>query len=70
MVRRILTAVVLFVSTTTVSRAAAQRPHFGLHGGYNTDFNQGLVGAQIHMPLTPRSSCILRSTIISSTPGR
>jgi len=53
MVRRILTAVVLFVSTTTVSRAAAQRPHFGLHGGYNTDFNEGLVGAQIHMPLTP-----------------
>ena len=52
MIRRILMAVVLFVSAAAVSRAAAQRSHFGLHGGYNFDLNEGLVGAQIHMPLT------------------
>jgi len=52
MMRRILTAVVLLASAAAVSRAAAQRSHFGLHGGYNFDFNEGLIGAQIHMPLT------------------
>ncbi len=52
MMRRILTAVVLLASAAAVSRAAAQRSHFGLHGGYNVDLNEGLVGAQIHMPLT------------------
>ncbi len=52
MMRRILTAVVLLASAAVVSRAAAQRSHFGLHGGYNFDLDEGLVGAQIHMPLT------------------
>lgn len=52
MMRRILTAVVLLASAAAVSRAAAQRSHFGLHGGYNFDFNEGLIGAQIHMPLS------------------
>jgi hypothetical protein len=52
MMRRILTAVVLLASAAAVSRAAAQRSHFGLHGGYNFDINEGLIGAQIHMPLS------------------
>ncbi len=52
MMRRILTAVVLLTGAAVVSRAAAQRSHFGLHGGYNFDFNEALIGAQIHMPLT------------------
>jgi len=53
MMRRILTAVALLVCTVGVTRAAAQRSHFGLHGGYNFDIEEGLIGAQIHMPLTP-----------------
>ncbi|HEV8305345.1 MAG TPA: hypothetical protein VGQ25_10310 [Gemmatimonadales bacterium] len=54
LMRRIaLTAVVLLVCAGGVSRAAAQRSHFGLHGGYNFDLEEGLIGAQIHMPLTP-----------------
>ncbi len=52
MMRRILTAVVLLTSAAAVSRAAAQRSHFGLHAGYNFDLDEGLIGAQIHMPLT------------------
>ena len=52
MMRRIVTAVVLLASAAAVSRAAAQRSHFGLHGGYNFDINEGLIGAQIHMPLS------------------
>jgi hypothetical protein len=52
MMRRILTAVVLLTWAAGVSRAAAQRSHFGVHGGYNFDLNEGLVGAQLHMPLT------------------
>jgi hypothetical protein len=51
--RRIaLTATVLLGSVLSARRADAQRSHFGLHGGYNFDLNEGLVGAQIHMPLT------------------
>ena len=53
MMRRILTAVVLLTSAAAVSRAAAQRSNFGLHAGYNFDLDEGLIGAQIHMPLTP-----------------
>jgi hypothetical protein len=53
MMRRILTAVVLLVCAAGVSRAAAQRSHFGVHGGYNFDLSEGLIGAQLHMPLTP-----------------
>jgi len=53
MMRRILTAVALLVCAVGVTRAAAQRSHFGLHGGYNFDIEEGLIGAQIHMPLTP-----------------
>lgn len=53
MMRRILTAVVLLVCAAGVPRAAAQRSHFGVHGGYNFDFDEGLIGAQIHIPLTP-----------------
>ncbi len=52
MLRRILTVVVLLAGAAGVSRAAAQRSHFGLHGGYNFDFKEGLIGAQLHMPLT------------------
>ena len=53
MLRRILTAVVLLLSAAGVSRAAAQRSHFGLHGGYNFDLEEGLIGAQAHLPLSP-----------------
>lgn len=51
MIRRILTAVVLLTSAAAVTRAAAQRSHFGLHGGYNFDLEEGLIGAQMHMPV-------------------
>jgi len=53
MLRRILMAVVLLLCAAGVSRAAAQRSHFGLHGGYNFDFEEGLIGAQAHLPLSP-----------------
>jgi hypothetical protein len=51
MLRRILTVFVLLAGAAGVSRAAAQRSHFGLHGGYNFDFKEGLIGAQLHMPI-------------------
>jgi hypothetical protein len=51
MMRRILTAVVLLLGAAGVSRAAAQRSHFGIHGGYNFDLEEGLIGAQMHMPV-------------------
>lgn len=51
MIRRILTAVVLLICAAGVSRAAAQRSHFGIHGGYNFDLEEGLIGAQMHMPV-------------------
>lgn len=50
MLRRILTVVVLLAGAT-VARAAAQRSHFGVHGGYNFDVKEGLIGAQLHMPI-------------------
>ena len=51
MIRRILTAVALLICAAGVSRAAAQRSHFGIHGGYNFDLEEGLIGAQMHMPV-------------------
>lgn len=51
MFRRILTVVVLLAGAA-VSRAAAQRSHFGVHGGYNFDVKEGLIGAQLHMPVS------------------
>lgn len=51
MLRRILVVVFLLASAGAVSRAAAQRSHFGVHGGYNFDFDEGLIGAQLHMPI-------------------
>lgn len=53
MIRRILTAVALLLCAAGVTRATAQRSHFGLHGGYNFDSKDGLIGAQMHMPLSP-----------------
>jgi len=53
MIRRILTVAALLLCAVGVDRAAAQRSHFGLHGGYNFDLEEGLIGAQLHMPLTP-----------------
>ncbi|HEV8381233.1 MAG TPA: hypothetical protein VGQ29_06605 [Gemmatimonadales bacterium] len=50
--RRILTALVLLLGAAGVSRAAAQRSHFGVHGGYNIDSDDWLIGAQVHLPLT------------------
>lgn len=52
MLRRILTAVVLLASVAAVERAAAQRAHFGVRGGYNFDAEDGLIGAQLHFPLS------------------
>jgi hypothetical protein len=52
MIRRILTAVALLVCAAGVTRATAQRSHFGLHGGYNFDIEEGSIGAQLHLPLT------------------
>ena len=51
MIRRILTAVVLLLCAAGVSRAAAQRSHYGIHGGYNFDLKEGLIGAQMHLPV-------------------
>jgi len=51
MMRHILTLVVL-LGVAGVSRAAAQRSHFGVHGGYNIDSDNWLIGAQVHLPLT------------------
>ncbi|HMJ59286.1 MAG TPA: hypothetical protein VK467_09120 [Gemmatimonadales bacterium] len=51
MIRRILTAVVLLMSAAGVSRAVAQRSHYGIHGGYNFDLEDGLIGLQLHMPV-------------------
>lgn len=51
MMRRILTVVALLVCAAAVTRAAAQRSHFGVHGGYNFDIEEGLIGAQMHMPI-------------------
>jgi len=51
MMRYVLTLVVL-LGVAGVSRAAAQRSHFGVHGGYNIDSDNWLIGAQAHLPLT------------------
>src|SRR3989442_7008084 len=50
--RRILMALVLLLSAASVSRAVAQRSHFGVHGGYNFDSDDWLIGAQLHMPVS------------------
>lgn len=52
MIRRILTAVALLVCAASVTRAEAQRSHFGLRGGYNFDIEEGSLGAQLHLPLS------------------
>lgn len=41
----------LLACLVAAAPAAAQRSHFGIHGGYNFDINEGLIGAQLHMPL-------------------
>lgn len=51
MFRRILTIAMLLACAAGVTRASAQRAHFGFHGGYNTDMNRGALGAQIQMPI-------------------
>jgi hypothetical protein len=52
MIRRILTAAALLMCAAGVTRAAAQRSHFGLHGGYNFDMEEGAFGAQLSLPLS------------------
>jgi len=52
MIRRILTTVALLLCAAGVTRAAAQRSHFGLHGGYNFDMEEGAIGAQMSLPLS------------------
>lgn len=51
MMRRILATVGLLV-VAVGSRAVAQRAHFGVHTGYNTDAEDWLIGAQAHLPLS------------------
>ena len=51
MIRRILAVAILLLSAAGVTRAAAQRAHFGFHGGYNTDMDRGALGAQMQMPI-------------------
>jgi hypothetical protein len=51
MMRRILVVLVLLLGAAGVSRAAAQRSHFGVHAGYNYDSADWLIGAQLHMPI-------------------
>ena len=52
MMRRILTTLLVLLGAAGVSRATAQRSHFGVHGGYNFDSNDWLIGAQAHLPLS------------------
>jgi hypothetical protein len=52
MIRRILTTAALLLCAAGVTRAAAQRSHLGLHGGYNFDIEQGALGAQLSLPLS------------------
>jgi hypothetical protein len=51
MMRRNLVVLVLLLGAAGVSRAAAQRSHFGVHAGYNYDSADWLIGAQLHMPI-------------------
>jgi len=53
MMRRILVVLVLLLGAAGVSRATAQRAHFGVHTGYNFDSEAWLIGAQLHLPLSP-----------------
>jgi len=51
--RRIaLAAMVLLWGVLGGGRAEAQRSHIGPHAGYNFDFDEALIGAQAHLPLT------------------
>ncbi|HYU29968.1 MAG TPA: hypothetical protein VEK83_13130 [Gemmatimonadales bacterium] len=52
MMRRIFAMLVLLLGAAGVSRAAAQRSHFGVHTGYNVDGDDWLIGAQVHLPLS------------------
>lgn len=52
MLRRI-TLVALALLGSACGHATAQRSHVGLHGGYHFDLDEGLIGAQLHLPLTP-----------------
>lgn len=52
MIRRILMSVALIACAAGVTSVAAQRSHFGLHGGYNLDIEEGSIGVQMHMPLS------------------
>jgi hypothetical protein len=50
--RTLVVAVVLAVATA--GTAAAQRSHLGIHGGYNLDLDEPLIGTQLHIPVGPR----------------
>src|SRR4026207_1590738 len=52
MIRRTLTVAALLACAAGVTRASAQRAHFGFHGGYNTDMDRGALGVQMQMPLS------------------
>jgi hypothetical protein len=46
--------VVVIALLTAAAPAAAQRPRFGPHLGYNFDVEDPLLGAQLSWPVTPR----------------
>lgn len=52
MMRRSLAVLLVLLAAAGVSRAAAQRAHFGVHTGYNFDSEDWLIGAQLHLPLS------------------
>jgi Spy/CpxP family protein refolding chaperone len=43
MLRRILTAAALLICAASVTPAAAQRAHLGMHGGYNWDLEEEIL---------------------------
>jgi len=44
-------AIVAAILALSAGSAAAQRSHVGFHGGYNFDLEEGLIGAQMHIPV-------------------
>jgi hypothetical protein len=50
--RGLTTAVIVAaVLAFSAGSAHAQRSHIGFHGGYNFDLEDGLIGAQMHIPV-------------------
>jgi len=52
MMRRMLPVLFLLLGAAGVHRATAQRAHFGVHGGFNFDSEDWLIGAQLSLPMS------------------